>query len=224
MSPARVYGGLSAAQRDAQRRVMLIDAAVSIMGTHGAAACTVTAVCAKSGVTSRYFYQQFRDRDALLRAVFAKISATFQAVITSAIPDDTVAPQELAYAPIKALVQVIENDPSMARILFVESGAEPLLRQLRSELMTDFAELVLREARLHLDIPSDVLQVADLAATYGVGGLFEILRRWIDGQLNLSTEMLIEHGAGFLGSLGLYTLGQAPDQAAPRLAAVDETR
>ncbi len=172
MSPARVYGGLSAAQRDAQRRVMLIDAAVSIMGTHGTAACTVTAVCAKSGVTSRYFYQQFRDRDALLRAVFAKISATFQAVITSAIPDDTVAPQELAYAPIKALVQVIENDPSMARILFVESGAEPpLLRQLRSELMTDFfAELVLREARLHLDIPSDVLQVADLAATYGVGG------------------------------------------------------
>ncbi|EUA48535.1 bacterial regulatory s, tetR family protein [Mycobacteroides abscessus 21] len=148
---------------------MLIDAAVSIMGTHGATACTVTAVCAKSGVTSRYFYQQFRDRDALLRAVFAKISTTFQAVITSAIPDDTVAPQELAYAPIKALVQVIENDPRMARILFVESGAEPLLRQLRSDLMTDFAELVLREARLHLDIPSDVLQVADLAATYGVG-------------------------------------------------------
>ncbi|NOS28150.1 TetR/AcrR family transcriptional regulator, partial [Mycobacteroides abscessus] len=56
------------------------------------------------------------------------------------------------------------------------------------------------------------------------GGLFEILRRWIDGQLNLSTEMLIEHGAGFLGSLGLYTLGQAPDQAAPLLAAVDENR
>ncbi|MGC7219953.1 TetR/AcrR family transcriptional regulator, partial [Mycobacteroides abscessus subsp. massiliense] len=108
---------------------------------------------------------------------------------------------------IKALVQVIENDPRMARILFVESGAEPLLRQLRSDLMTDFAELVLREARLHLDIPSDVLQVADLAATYGVGGLFEILRRWIDGQLNLSTEMLIEHCAGFLGILGLYTLG-----------------
>ncbi|MGC7327359.1 TetR/AcrR family transcriptional regulator, partial [Mycobacteroides abscessus subsp. abscessus] len=120
--------GLSATQRDAQRRVRLIDAAVSIMGTHGATACTVTAVCAKSGVTSRYFYQQFRDRDALLRAVFAKISTTFQAVITSAIPDDTVAPQELAYAPIKALVQVIENDPRMARILFVESGAEPLLR------------------------------------------------------------------------------------------------
>ena len=63
-----------------------------------------------------------------------------------------------------------------------------------------------------------------IIAPYGVGGLFEILRRWIDGQLNLSTEMLIEHGAGFLGSLGLYTLGQAPDQAAPRLAAVDETR
>ncbi|MEC9323525.1 MAG: TetR/AcrR family transcriptional regulator, partial [Actinomycetota bacterium] len=30
-----------------------------------------------------------------------------------------------------------------------------------------------------------------------------------------STEMLIEHGAGFLGSLGLYTLGQAPDQGRP---------
>ncbi len=217
MSPARVYGGLSATQRDAQRRALLIDAAVALMGKQGAAACTVTAVCTESGVTSRYFYQQFRDRDALLRAMFTKISTTFQAVITKAIPDDTVAPQELAYAPIKALVEMIENDPSMARILFVESGAEPLLRQLRSELMSEFAELVLREARLHLDIPSEVIQVADLAATYGVGGLFEILRRWIDGQLNLSTEVLIEHCAGFLGSLGLYTLGQKPDPAASHI-------
>ena len=31
----------------------------------------------ESGVTSRYFYQQFRDRDALLRAMFTKISTTF---------------------------------------------------------------------------------------------------------------------------------------------------
>lgn len=210
MSPARIYGGLSASQRDAHRRALLIDAAITLMGTSGAAACTVTAVCAKSGVTTRYFYQHFRDRDRLLRALFAAISDKFQTVIVKAIPDDTASPEELAYAPIAALVELIESDPRVARILFVESGAEPLLRQLRSELMTDFADLVLREARLHLDIPSEVVEVAHLAATHGVGGLFEVLRRWVERDIELPTDVLIKHCAGFLGSLGLYTLEQRP--------------
>ena len=109
---------------------------------------------------------------------------------------------------------MIDNDPRLGRILFVESATEPLLRELRSELMAGFTDLVLREARLHLDIADSAVGVAHLASTLGVGGLFEVLRRRLDGELEFTTDELVQHCAGFLGSLGNYVLLQNTDQSA----------
>jgi AcrR family transcriptional regulator len=199
---------MSAEERHRNRRTRLIEAATELIGTRGVAAATVTAVCAESGVTSRYFYQHFSGRDALLRAVYQQLYATFQEVIVDAIPDAGEPPEVLAYAPIRRLVSMIDNDPRLGRILFVESATEPLLRELRSELMAGFTDLVLREARLHLDIADSAVGVAHLASTLGVGGLFEVLRRRLDGELEFTTDELVQHCAGFLGSLGSYVLLQ----------------
>ena len=119
-----------------------------------------------------------------------------------------------AYAPIHRLVSMIDDDPRLGRILFVESATEPLLRELRSELMAGFTDLVLREARLHLDIADSAVGVAHLASTLGVGGLFEVLRRRLDGELEFTTDELVQHCAGFLGSLGNYVLLQNTGQSA----------
>lgn len=205
---------MSAEERHRNRRTRLIEAATELIGTRGVAAATVTAVCAESGVTSRYFYQHFSDRDALLRAVYQQLYATFQEVIVDAIPDAGEPPEVLAYAPIRRLVSMIDNDPRLGRILFVESATEPLLRELRSELMAGFTDLVLREARLHLDIADSAVGVAHLASTLGVGGLFEVLRRRLDGELEFTTDELVQHCAGLLGSLGNYVLLQNTDQSA----------
>jgi AcrR family transcriptional regulator len=199
---------MSAEQRHQGRRARLIDAAIELIGTRGVAATTVTAVCTESRVTSRYFYQHFPDRDALLRAVYEQVYASMQNVVVQAIPAAGATPDVLAYAPIRALVRMIEGDPRLARIVFVESGAEPILRQLRSELLAGFADLVVREARLHLDIADSALGVTHLASTLGVGGLFEVLRRWLDDELDYTADELITHCAGFLGSLGAYVLRQ----------------
>ncbi|MDY6871751.1 MAG: TetR/AcrR family transcriptional regulator [Actinomycetota bacterium] len=204
---------MSAEERHQHRRSRLIDAAVELIGTRGVAAATVTAVCAESGVTSRYFYQHFSDRDALLRAVYQQLYAALQDVIVRAIPDAGAPPEVLAYAPIRALVSLIDNDARVARTLFVESATEPLLRELRSELMAGFTDLVLREARLHLDIADSAVGVAHLASTLGVGGLFEVLRRWLDGELAFTTDELVQHCAGFLGSLASYVLLQNAGEA-----------
>ena len=205
---------MSAEERHRNRRTRLIEAATELIGTRGVAAATVTAVCAESGVTSRYFYQHFSGRDALLRAVYQQLYATFQEVIVRAIPDAGEPPEVLAYAPIRRLVSMIDNDPRLGRILFVESATEPLLRELRSELMAGFTDLVLREARLHLDIADSAVGVAHLASTLGVGGLFEVLRRRLDGELEFTTDELVQHCAGLLGSLGNYVLLQNTDQSA----------
>jgi AcrR family transcriptional regulator len=206
VSTARIYGGMTAEQREAGRRARLIDTAIELMGTRGAADTTVTAVCATSGVTSRYFYQHFADRDALLRAVAEQLRTTMQGAIVAAIPEGSLTPDALAQAPIRAMLTMIHDDPRLARILFVESGTEPTLRRLRSELMASFADLVWQQARLHLDISDSAVKVGELAAILGVGGVFEVLRRWADGELDYSPDQLVEHCAGLLGSLAGYIL------------------
>ena len=208
MRSERVYSGMSAEERHRERRTRLVNAAVELIGTGGAAATTVTAVCAQSGVTSRYFYQHCSHRNALLRAVYQEVYGTFYDVVIRAIPDGVSQPAALAYGPLRALVNMIDNDARLARIVFVESATEPLLRELRSEMMAGFTDLVLREARLHLEIADAGVGVAHLASTLGVGGLFEILRRRLDGELTFTTDELVEHCAGFLGSLGSYVLLQ----------------
>lgn len=199
---------MTAEQRQAQRRQRLVDTAIELMGSRGAANTTVTAVCTESGVTSRYFYQDFADRDALLRAVSEKLNATLHQVIVQAIPQTSSSPDTLARAPIRALVELIRHDRGLARILFVESGTEPVLRQLRGEIMAGLAGLLFEQARLHLDISDSAMEATQLAATLGVGGLFEVLRRWLEGELVCGTEELADHCAGLLGSLAGYVLQQ----------------
>lgn len=223
MRTKRVYNGMSADERHLARRARLVDAGVELVGTRGVAATTVTAVCAESGVTSRYFYQNFAERGDLLRAVYQQVYAIFHDVIVRSIPDAGGQPAELAYGPIRALVSMIDDDVRLGRILFVESATEPLLRELRSQMMAGFADLVLREARLHLDIAESAVGVAHLASTLGVGGLFEILRRRLEGEVKfVDTDELVEHCAGFLGSLGSYVLQQNAG-AAPARVGVSES-
>jgi AcrR family transcriptional regulator len=199
---------MTAEQREAGRRARLIDTAIELMGTRGAADTTVTAVCATSGVTSRYFYQYFADRDALLRAVAEQLRTTMQGAIVAAIPDGSLTPDALAKAPIRAMLTMINDDPRLARILFVESGTEPTLRRLRSELLASFADLVWQQSRLHLNISDSAAEVGELAAIVGVGGVFEVLRRWADGELDYTPDQLVEHCAGLLGSLAGYVLSE----------------
>lgn len=197
---------MTAEQRDTQRRMRLIDTAIELMGTCGAADTTVTAVCADSGVTSRYFYRYFADRDALLRAVSEQLNDTLRDAIMRAIPEDGSTPDTVIQGPIRAVVDLIRRDPGLARILFVESGTEPILRQSRSEIMASLADLILQQGRVHLRISDSAAKVTHLAATLGVGGLFEVFRRWLDGELDYGTDELVSHCTGFLISLAGYVL------------------
>lgn len=199
---------MTAAERDAQRRDRLIDTAIELMGTRGAAETTVTAVCASSGVTSRYFYQHFGDRDALLAAAAERIAGLLAGTIVAAIPQSSSTPATMTHEPIRMLVELIQHNPQLARILFVESGTEPVLRTLRGQVMGGIAELMRQQARVRLHISDGAEKVTHLAATVGVGGLFEVFRRWLDGELDYTRDELVDHCAGLVTSLIDYVLAQ----------------
>src|ERR1700754_2161618 len=74
-SEKRRYGGASFEDRQAERRERLIAAAIEVFGRWGREGATVAAICAEAGLTARYFYESFPNRDALFIAAYQTVQA-----------------------------------------------------------------------------------------------------------------------------------------------------
>ena len=69
-SEGRPWRGESAEIRRTRRRKQLIEAGVELFGTRGYANTSVKAICGEAGLTERYFYETFPDREGLLIEIY----------------------------------------------------------------------------------------------------------------------------------------------------------
>ena len=189
---ARIYGGVSADDRRSKRREQLLDAGLELLGTEGWAGTTMTAVCARAGLTERYFYESFTDREELLLAVFDRITAEAAEVILVAIEASPREARPRSRAAIAAFVELMTDDPRKGRIAFVEAmGSEALMRR-RYETIQEFAGLLVEQAHDFYGLPKGGDQLTELTSFVLVGGLAEALMAWLGGGLKTSREQLIE--------------------------------
>ncbi|GAB3683924.1 hypothetical protein GCM10027589_53350 [Actinocorallia lasiicapitis] len=157
----RRYGGLAARDRRAQRRASLLAAALEICGTRGRRELTVRNVCQAAELTSRYFYESFAGRDALLAALYAErteriVQATYAAV--AAAPDRL---EDQARAGMHAFVRASCDDPRVTRVVFVESaGVRLAFDAERNQVINRFAranaELVARRLGVEIGVRLDL--------------------------------------------------------------------
>jgi AcrR family transcriptional regulator len=191
----RPYRGVSAEDRRTQRRAKLIGAGLDVLGDDGIAGMTMTAVCARAGLTERYFYESFRDRDELLLAVYdACVQEAFD-VLEDAIQSSPPDLLERGRAAASALVDVLTRDPRKGRVHAESMGSEKL-REHRIAAVHAYAGLIanqMRELR-GLDLPAHEAPL-QLATVMLVGGLSEALVGWVSGSLDISKEMLAEECA-----------------------------
>ena len=75
MPSATRWAGLSATDRQAERRTLLVHAAFGLFGDGGEPRCSVRSVCRAAELNTRYFYESFTDTDALLGAVYDEVAA-----------------------------------------------------------------------------------------------------------------------------------------------------
>lgn len=66
----RRWRGKTADERRKERRDLLVEAGVELFGTNGYAKTSVKAVCDEAGLTERYFYEAFDDREDLLSGIY----------------------------------------------------------------------------------------------------------------------------------------------------------
>ena len=77
------WSGVPLQDRQALRRDELIAAGVALLGGPGGPALTVRAVCRAAGLTERYFYESFTDRDEYVAAVYDDVCAAAMTTLMS---------------------------------------------------------------------------------------------------------------------------------------------
>jgi AcrR family transcriptional regulator len=191
----RPYRGVSADERRAERRARLIEAGLDVLGSEGLANTTMTAVCARAGLTERYFYESFRDRDELMVAIFdGYVEEATEAMFAAldAAPADLLARCRAAAG---AMITVLAEDPRKARA-YVEAIGSEALRQRRAETMRAFAAFLAEQmAELHDLGAKRYAPRLELATVVLIGGMGEAVTEWLRGTLELSFEELVEECA-----------------------------
>lgn len=194
----RPYRGVQARDRVAERRRRLLDAGLRLLGgSDSPPDLTVRAVCAEAGITARYFYESFTDKDALVAAVFdqvvADIAATTQAAVAAAPPE------EQNRAGIANLVTAVAADTRVGRVLFNPRLTNAVLARKRSEAGGLFAILSGEHATSAYALPDDDWTKA--AAHFIVGGVTQTISAWVSGEVALSQSQLVGHLTRLLDGL-----------------------
>ncbi|UFS95568.1 TetR/AcrR family transcriptional regulator [Nocardia huaxiensis] len=203
MTGQRTYGGVSAEERRAQRRTALLDAALEILGTQGIDKLTVAALCTGAGLNERYYYENFDSRDAVLSALFDTLGEELAAALISAVHTAPTDPRAKAHAAITAGIDVLTADPRKARVALLVSSATPELRTRTMQTIRAFANLVAAEGIDFYGITDSTPSATiTFRATYLVGGLVQTLTSWLQGDLPMTREELIDHTTDVFVLLG----------------------
>ncbi|MEV6058619.1 TetR/AcrR family transcriptional regulator [Nocardia asteroides] len=185
----RIYGGVSAAERSAARRERLLTAATAIWGESGMAAVTVRGVCKAAGLTPRYFYEHFTNRDELLVAVADEVHDTLLSAMVRAGLSSTGEARQRLTAALEAFFQTLAGDPHLHRIMSSYPDAIGALAQRRHDALDTVAQLVVTYApeALGVDLDPDQLRRTSLFIT---GGVNQIIEGWLSGSITLTAAEL----------------------------------
>ncbi|HJR90248.1 MAG TPA: TetR/AcrR family transcriptional regulator [Aeromicrobium sp.] len=183
----RPYRGVSADERRRQRREQLLDACLDVVGEVGPSATTVEAVCKRAGLSKRYFYESFADREAVLVALVERVMAAVREALEAVVGDPSLSPDEQMRRLVHATVDTLAADARISR-LWVEASLYPALEQRRSEAYDDFAAVL---ARILLPDRADDEETLD-AFLLVVAGTTEILRRGLRTPSPEKTAEMVE--------------------------------
>jgi len=191
--PRRRYRGESSAERQEARRVRLVAAGLAVFGGGtGYGAATVRQVCAEAGLTERYFYESFANRNDLFLAVYAHCVERVGAALIPAIEVAEDTAEARARALLEAYFGELERDPRFARVLLIEVlSLGPELEHVYRDAMSLFTELLRANASLLLPRVSLAEGRDEIAAAGLVGAIVHVAMRWVISNFERPREEVV---------------------------------
>jgi AcrR family transcriptional regulator len=177
----RHYGGKAASDRSDERRRKLLAAGLELFGTQGYAATSVKSLCTEAGLTERYFYESFRNREDIFMVVAGRSAAGLARQLAPLMqrPPDNV--QDQVRDGLQIVFQWFRDDPRRARVQLIEPlTIGPQMTELYRQVTGGFI-LMLRDMALKWFGPALQAQQLDaqLLSTAMVGAVVEMTKAWV---------------------------------------------
>lgn len=189
---SRNYGGVSAEARAAERRTKLVSAGRELLAEAGWKGVSLRAVCARSGLADRYFYESFGNRDALLIAVTEQVMGDVLQVAGERMGAAPRSYRGQVRAAADAVLDLLDSEAGLVRVLLLETPDSAALGHERRRMMRGLADLLVAATRDldALEGASDVRR--RMGAHAALGALFELLAAWTAGELEVTREELLD--------------------------------
>ncbi|MGH6872554.1 MAG: TetR/AcrR family transcriptional regulator [Rhizomicrobium sp.] len=172
----RRYSGQSFADRQADRRTRLVRGALHVAGRLGLEGASVAAICAQAGLTARYFYESFPNREAIF--VEAYRAAQEEALARMAEARDRKDP---ARGALRGFFTALQSNPGLARVFLIDLDDHAGAMRIAS---FDGTAKFGKAFGLKADHP---LMVAGI-----IGGIVDIGKRWIESEFAEPVEKVVE--------------------------------
>ena len=178
--PGRPWRGQSPQERRDGRRRRLLDAALELFSSTGYAATSLTALCARAGVSPRHFYELYTGREPLMADLYDEIVLETARLVDEAYAGAPLTAPDRVWAGLSAAITHQTDDPRRARILHLEAvGVSPWLEQHRRRVIAMFAAGTVAQYRLLVDDGQLVDRPFEQVATALIGAFDELLVQWL---------------------------------------------
>ncbi|MDB5094436.1 MAG: TetR/AcrR family transcriptional regulator [Candidatus Eremiobacteraeota bacterium] len=176
----RLYGGLSAPERRAERRARFMRVGLELFGTVGFQKTTIPHLCSAAGVTARHFYDEFDSREALLRALYDEIADEMQQRVIHVLREPFPDVRERIRASNAAYFTYLTDDPRLARIYALEAIGVSAELELHRRAKRESLVKTLTRATQRLEA-GGVPPVVDprLFSAALAGGAHDLLLEWV---------------------------------------------
>lgn len=181
--------GKSMAERKAWRKKQLLEAAIKEYSQKGFDQTTIKEVCQSAGLTERYFYESFANRDELLLAAFEQVSDDLFQQITE-IESSGASTDKLIYAMLKTYFLGHMDFPLRAKLFACEMQSQ----RNKEEVEAIYQEFLNRYGVLMAKILK--LEKRNKVLEYGIlGGVLEITRFWINEDFKTDIDEIVPTAA-----------------------------
>lgn len=220
----RAFKGMAMPDRVAQRRAMLLAAALEAFGTRGYHAVTVREICSGAKLTERYFYESFKSLEALFSALYLDLNGQLKSATLAALAEVQrqsaasagLRVERFAEAALRVLLEFIRDDPRRARVMLIDAVSISHDIQRISTAVTDdyqqltrsFIELLFPNARAHgVDI--------DIMAAGLLGTNIHIATHWVREGLKTPFEVVLRNNLTIYQAMSAYWPRLAGSTPAP---------
>jgi AcrR family transcriptional regulator len=187
MPPARTkekrrYSGQSFADRQTDRRGRLVRAAAVVAGRFGLEGTSVAAICAEAGLTARYFYESFPNREAVFIEAYRAVRDELLARI-----GDHRGRADPTRAALTGFYTALLSNPGLARVFLVDLDDHgPAMKAVSQEGAAKLIKTFGLKAR-------EPLVLAGI-----LGAIVDIAKRWIESDFKEPVEKVVTVATGFV--------------------------